>query len=139
MMDIPAIDDPRVMVVIELPTFEVTLRLPRFDFLPEPILDKMDAQLTAIGENTELNDRKKLRQARLCMFKAVVSAKDYKVLETMTKGQLELVYSEWADQSNIELGKYLASAPFSTENTEAPSSMISSPTAATTATTSDAA
>jgi len=85
-----------------------------------------------------LNQRKKNRQARLVMFKPVVSAKDYKILETFTVGQLELLYNEWADESNIPLGKYLASERFSTENTEAPSPTTSLP-ADTTDTTSDAA
>jgi hypothetical protein len=137
-MDLPTTDDPRIMVVIDLPQFGLALQLPRFDFLPEKILDEMDTKLSAIDDNQDLNQRKKNRQARLVMFKPVVSAKDYKILETFTVGQLELLYNEWADESNIPLGKYLASERFSTENTEAPSPTTSLP-ADTTDTTSDAA
>jgi len=53
-------------------------------------------------------------------------------------GQLEKIYEAWVDQSNIPLAKFLASAPFSTENSEAPSPMTSS-SADTVEATSDAA
>jgi hypothetical protein len=137
-MDVPAIDDPRIMVAVDLPKFDLTLRLPRFDFLPEAVLDKMDDQITVITDNEALNDRKKIREARLAMFKAVVGAKEYKILQSMTVGQLNLIYGKWADDSAVELGKYLASDTSSTENTEAPSNTISS-SGDTIAATSDAA
>jgi hypothetical protein len=137
-LDVPTIDDPRIMVAIDLPKFGLALRLPRFDFMPEKLLDELTTKLSAIDEDGGLNDRKKLRAARLATFKAVVSAKDYKVLETFTVGQLEKIYEAWVDQSNIPLAKFLASAPFSTENSEAPSPMTSS-SADTVEATSDAA
>ena len=137
-LDVPTIDDPRIMIVIDLPPFGLQLRLPRFDMLPEKLLDDMDAKLTAITEETEPSQRKRNRLARLTMFKTVVPAKDYKMLETFTIGQLDLIWEDWVEQSGIPLGKYLASAPSSTENTEAPSPMTSS-SADTVEATSDAA
>lgn len=137
--DVPAVDDPRVMVTIPVRVkgrkAPLMLRLPRFDYITEDTYDDWDTQFAAI--NTDV-PRKQGRQVRLIMLKTFVTAAEYKACEGLTAGQLEAISDIWAAKSAIPLGEYIASANSSPENTEAPSPTTSS-SADTTDATSDAA
>jgi hypothetical protein len=130
--DIPAVDDPRIMVTIPVPVkgrkTPLVLRLPRFDFLDEDQHDAMSAATEKVAEESaDLPARKQQRLFDLAMLKPHVAAKDWPAVEALPVGPLNAIVGVWAEQSNIPLGEFLASADSSTENTEAPSSTTSTP------------
>lgn len=134
MFDVPAQDDPRIMVHIPVPVkgrkTPLVLKVPRFDFLDE---DQHDAMMTASSEvdeqNKDLPLRKRQRLTDLSALKPFLSQRDFGVCETLPAGQLQAIIIAWAAGSSVPLGELLASAGSSTENTEAPSSSTSTPEA----------
>jgi hypothetical protein len=127
--DIPAVDDPRVMVSIPVPIkgrkTPLVLKVPRFDFIDEAQHDAIQAGIEGIDESLII--RKKQRLVTLAMLKPFLSAADYKVCDGLVVGQLNLIQANWSQQSAISLGESLASAGSSTENTEAHSPSTSTP------------
>jgi hypothetical protein len=146
MMEVYATDDPRVQIEISVPVKgrrPMMLRLPRFEYIDEPIYDEMMAALEAIdaaeaAAEAPMVTRKRNRAITLTTLKPFLSPKDYAVCETLPVGQLDNISEVWRELSAIPLGEYVASKTSSTVNTEAPSSTISTPTVIT-APTSDAA
>lgn len=67
------------------------------------------------------------RMAALFIFKEVVTAAQYKVLEKCTTGELMQAKAQWDKHSEIPLGELLASPISSTPSTEGPSAPTSSP------------
>lgn len=130
-MDVPAPDDPRIMVTIPVPVKgqrkPLVLTVPRFDFLDEPTYDAITAELDAIAERTDLVVRKATRLINLAYLKPCIPERQYEVCETLPVGQLNAIMAIWSDASQVSLGEYLASANSSTGNTGAPSSTTSSP------------
>jgi hypothetical protein len=128
--DIPAVDDPRIMVTIPVPVkgrkTPLVLRLPRFDFIDEDQHDAMNsAAAEVVQANADAVPRKQQWLVHLAWLKPHVPPKDYAVCETLTVGQLSAVVGVWAERSSIPLGEFLASADSSTGNTEAQSSTTS--------------
>src|SRR6516165_2507047 len=117
MFEIPAVDDPRVVVEISVSVKgrrPLILRLPRFDYIDEPVYDAMMIELEAIDaavkdDETKLPPRKQSRQITLATIKPFVSDKDYAICETLALGQLEAISKYWQEQSGIPLGEYMAS------------------------------
>jgi hypothetical protein len=72
---------------------------------------------------------KRVRNARLAMLKHVMSPAQFEALSTAADGQINQVFTQWQEESNISLGEFLASGS-SSRSTEAPSTPTSS-TAAT--------
>jgi hypothetical protein len=127
--DIPAVDDPRIMVTIPVPVkgrkTPLVLRLPRFDFIDEDQHDAMSAATEKVAEESADAAPEAAAAVHLAMLKPHVPPKDYAVCETLTVGQLSAVVGVWAERSSIPLGEFLASADSSTGNTEAQSSTTS--------------
>lgn len=127
MFDVPALDDPRILVPISVPVkgrkTRLVLRLPRFDFIDEHQHDALQAAVDGVDES--LPPRKRQWAANLLMIKPFVSAADYKACETLSSGQVNMIVSYWAQQSTISVGEFLASADSSTESTEAQSDSTS--------------
>lgn len=143
MFEIPAADDPRLLVEIRVPVKgrrPMVLRLPRYDMIDELTYRPMWVALEAIDadENKDMTARDKTRAAVLAMLKPFVSDKDYAICETLALGQLTAIRDHWGTQSEIPLGEYVASVNSSAGNTEAPSATTSTAPAITAAT-SDAA
>jgi hypothetical protein len=130
MFDIPAADDPRVtltMTVALKAGKTLSLSVPRFDFVDEATHKDMTIELEKIDADETLTARERARAITLVMLKPFVGARDYKICESLVIGQLTMIRDHWFAQSNITLGEYLASAPPSTANTEAPSNTTSTP------------
>jgi hypothetical protein len=130
--DIPAVDDPRIMVKIPVPVkgrkTPLVIRVPRFDFIDEDKHDALDKLGAVVAEaNPDMDLRRQQRLVDLGGLKLFLSAKDAAACESLTSGQLQAVMSAWAAGSTIPLGEFLASADSSTENTEAPSKPTSTP------------
>ena len=142
MLEVYASDDPRVQVEISVPVKgrrPLVLRLPRFEYIDEPVYDDMMAALEAI-DATEVDDatklpvRKRNRLITLTTLKPFAAPKDYAVLERLPLGQLDNISEVWREQSAIPLGEYVASKTFSEVSTEAPSDTTSTDTDTTVAT-----
>lgn len=130
MVNIPAADDPRVTITIDVALKggkTLALAVPRFDFIPEPTHEAMTAELEKVDADETLNPRQRARAATLVMLKPFTTAAVYKQCESLVVGQLSAIRDHWVAQSNITLGELLASAPPSTANTEAQSSTTSTP------------
>lgn len=130
MADILAPDDPRILVPIVVPLRggkTLTLRLPRFEYMEPEQHESMTQGLTDI-DNTpaeELSSYERERRATLVMLKPFLNAKDYKTCQAMTAGQLIGIRNHWAEQSQMPLGEFLASAHSSTASTGAQSNTTS--------------
>ena len=130
MLDIPAADDPRVTVTMNVALKggkTLILSVPRFDFIDEPTHKDMSVELEKIDADETLSARERVRASTLVMLKPFVAARDYKQCESLVVGQLNVIRDHWIAQSNITLGELLASAASSTANTEAPSNTTSTP------------
>ena len=141
MYHIPANDDDSVQVEFSIPVKgrrPLILKVPRFEFIEDAVYRDMKAALTAIDDNQDMEQRDRQRGTILVMLKAFVSGKDYLLCEAFSLGQLNWIYENWNQASNIPLGEYMASNNSSMENTEAPSSTTST-SEATPVETSDAA
>ncbi|WP_142396025.1 hypothetical protein [Mycobacterium kansasii] len=128
MIDVPAVDDPRIMISIPVPVKgrkPVVLKVPRFDFMGEDVHQAWEDAAKQAGENKDMPLSRQQRITDLAALKLVLPEKDYKVCETLTSGQLQIVMLNWAKESAFPLGELLASADSLTGNTEAPSSMTS--------------
>jgi hypothetical protein len=128
--DIPAVDDPRILVSIPVPVkgrkTPLVIRVPRFDFIGEDQHDILENVGAEIAEaNPGMGIRKLQRLTDLAALKLFLPAKDYTTCEGLTSGQLQAVMIAWAEGSTIPLGELLASAESSTGNTEAHSSTTS--------------
>jgi hypothetical protein len=125
--DVPALDDPRIMVSIPVPVkgrkTPLVLKVPRFDFIDEAQYDAIEEATKGIGTET----RKQMRLSALALLKPFLSAADYKACETLSVGQLNVIQAVWGEQSSTSLGELLASGDSSAENTEAQSSTTSTP------------
>ena len=123
-MDIPAPDDPRILVSIPVPLKGgkvLALKVPRFDYIDEAQHEAMTVELDKLDKDTDLTARQRARRATLVMLKPFTSAADFKHCEAMVLGQLTAIRDVWFEQSNIGLGEYLASAPsLTTGISEAP-------------------
>jgi hypothetical protein len=132
MFDILASDDPRIMVVMSVPVpgrkQPMVIKLPRFDFIDESQHAAIDEAFKSVdSEHADWPIRRRRHLANLKIIKPFMTAKDYAACEKLTVGQLDMIIERWAEQSNVSLGEFLASAESSMENTEAPSSLTSMP------------
>lgn len=67
------------------------------------------------------------REAALVIFKHLLSAQDFKVVQKCTTAELLQAQLAWEKASEVPLGELLASPTSSTETTEGPSERTSSP------------
>lgn len=72
------------------------------------------------------DEREAERSASLLIFKEVLSAAQYKVVEKCTTAELVQARAAWDAASTVPLGELLASPTSSTESTEGPSAPTSS-------------
>ncbi|QRY43180.1 hypothetical protein JVX93_21790 [Mycolicibacterium boenickei] len=72
------------------------------------------------------DEREAERTANLAVFKEVLAAAQYRVVEKCTSAELAQARAAWDEASSIPLGELLASPTSSTENTEGPSEPTSS-------------
>src|SRR6516225_5794758 len=104
MLEIPAADDPRVTVVMNVALKggkTLALAVPRFDFIDEPIHKDMTAELEKLDADETLTARERVRATTLVMLKPFVGARDFKQCEALTVGQLNVIRDHWIAQSNI--------------------------------------
>ncbi|WP_131805864.1 hypothetical protein [Mycolicibacterium conceptionense] len=73
-----------------------------------------------------MDEREAERVSSLAIFKEVLTAAQYKVVEKCTTAELVQARAAWDEASSIPLGELLASPTSSTETTEGPSAPISS-------------
>lgn len=73
-----------------------------------------------------MDEREAERVANLAIFKEVLTAAQYKVVEKCTSAELAQARAAWDEASSIPLGELLASPTSLTETTEGPSALISS-------------
>lgn len=97
-LDDPAVDDPG----------------------PEP----EEPQRPDYGE--QMDERDAERAANLAIFKEVLNAAEYKVVEKCTSAEIAQARDVWDKASAVPLGELLASPTSSTESTEGPSAPTSS-------------
>lgn len=73
-----------------------------------------------------MDEREAERAANLAIFKEVLTASQYRMVEKCTSAELAQARAAWDEASSIPLGELLASPTSSTENTEGPSEPTSS-------------
>jgi len=88
---------------------------------PEPE-EPVDAELPEA-----VSPRDAEREAALVIFKHLLSAAEYKVVQKCTTAELLQAQLAWEKASEVPLGELLASPTSSTETTEGPSERTSSP------------
>lgn len=73
-----------------------------------------------------MDEREAERVSNLAIFKQVLTAEQYAIVETCTSAELAQARAAWDDASSVPLGELLASPTSSTESTEGPSAPTSS-------------
>ncbi|WP_418021564.1 hypothetical protein [Mycolicibacterium peregrinum] len=73
-----------------------------------------------------MDEREAERASNLAIFKEVLTAAQYRVVEKCTSAEIAQARAVWDEASSIPLGELLASPTSSTETTEGPSGPTSS-------------
>lgn len=120
MLTVPIVgdDDPRITITFTLPVKDgdpVEVKLPRFDFIDEDVLDEIQSAIEGI--DSELPAHRAQRQAYLIQMKPFCDDDQFAVVEKLKLGQLTQIMDTWTAKSAISLGEFLASDDSSTENT----------------------
>lgn len=124
-VNVVADNDPRIHITFSIPTTgkPVEIRLPRFDFIDEDVLDDIQSGIESI--DSELPAHRAQRQAFLVQIKPFCDDTQFAVVDKLKLGQLTQIMDTWTTKSAISLGEFLASDDSSTENTGRRSGRIS--------------